>query len=62
MTEDRCSQMLEECLTLKEELNRVKLDKELIEQNRAEAQSVASYLENAKSELRSGTRWENFIL
>lgn len=48
MTEDRCSQMLEELLTIKEELNRERLDKELIEQNRAEAQSLLNYVEKTK--------------
>lgn len=49
MTEDRCSQMLEELLTIKEDLNRVRLDKELMEQNRAEGQSLLAYLEKTKS-------------
>ncbi len=54
MTEDRCSQMLEECLTIKEELNRERLDKELLEQNRSEAQSLLAYVEKAKGkEVRS---------
>lgn len=48
MTEDRYSQMLEELLTIKEDLNRVKLDKELMEQNRAEAQVLLSYFEKSK--------------
>lgn len=40
--------MLEELLTIKEELNRERLDKELIEQNRVEAQSLLNYVEKAK--------------
>lgn len=48
INEDRCSQMLDECLTIKEELNRERLDKELLEQNRSEAESLLAYLEKAK--------------
>lgn len=49
MTEDRCSQMLEEMFTIKEELNKVRLDKELCEQNRSEAQTLLNLVEKAKS-------------
>lgn len=48
INEDRCSQMLDECLTFKEELNRERLEKELLEQNRSEAESLLAYLEKAK--------------
>lgn len=41
--------MLDECLTIKEELNRERLNKELLEQNRSEAESLLAYLEKAKS-------------
>lgn len=40
--------MLDECLTFKEELNRERLEKELLEQNRSEAESLLAYLEKAK--------------
>lgn len=48
MAEDRCSQMLEEFLTIKEELNRERLDKELLEQSRSEAQLLLVHVEKTK--------------
>ena len=48
MEEERCSKMREELLTLREELSRTALDKDMLEQQKLETDSLISQIEKSK--------------
>ncbi|KAM7361554.1 ciliary rootlet coiled-coil, rootletin isoform 2-T5 [Cochliomyia hominivorax] len=49
--EDRCSRLREETISLREELNRVSLNRDLLEQQRIESDNIINLLEKQKADL-----------
>lgn len=54
--EDRCSKMREELLTLREELNKTYLSKDMLEQQKLETDGLISQIEKNK-----GISYYNFL-
>lgn len=54
--EDRCSKMREELLTLREELNKTYLSKDMLEQQKLETDGLISQIEKSK-----GISYYNFL-
>lgn len=54
--EDRCSKMREELLTLREELNKMYLSKDMLEQQKLETDGLISQIEKNK-----GISYYNFL-